>query len=124
MANDFPPRVLASLPKANVPLPGVQAQLLQGDSWQMLFMTFSQDVELSEHSHEEQWGVVIEGRIDLTVDGETRTLQRGERYEIPAGVPHSAKIYAGYADITLFASPDRYFALNTPENADRETRLP
>jgi hypothetical protein len=36
------------------------------------------------------------------------TLQKGDRYFIPEGVPHSATIYAGYADITFFDAADRY----------------
>jgi quercetin dioxygenase-like cupin family protein len=71
-------------------------------------MEFHEDVELPEHSHEAQWGVVLEGRIELVIGGELRTYGRGDRYFIPAGIPHSAKIYAGYADITFFDAPNRY----------------
>ena len=102
------PDAIRRLPRANVPLDGVDARLLQVGSCQMLFMTFSRDAELPEHSHEAQWGVVLEGRIDLTIDGEQRTLGKGDRYFIPAGVPHAATIRAGYADITIFDAPDRY----------------
>ena len=42
--------------------------------------------------------------------GRTRTYGRGERYYIPGGVPHSGRIFAGYADITFFDEPRRYQA--------------
>jgi quercetin dioxygenase-like cupin family protein len=71
-------------------------------------MEFDEDVDLTEHSHEAQWGVVLEGRIDLVINGKVHTFGRGDRYFIPAGVRHSAKIYVGYADITFFDAPDRY----------------
>ena len=96
------------LPRADVPLEGVDARLLQLDGAQVLFMSFSADVELPEHQHEAQSGMVLAGRIDLTVAGVTRTYKRRDVYSIPAGVPHSARIHAGYADITYFDAPDRY----------------
>jgi quercetin dioxygenase-like cupin family protein len=71
-------------------------------------MEFGEDVELPGHSHESQWGVVLEGKIDLTIDGVERTCTKDDRIFIPKGVKHSAKIYAGYADISFFNQKDRY----------------
>lgn len=107
MSKVFPEPIL-NLPQADIPLSGVTAYLSQGDSEQMLFMEFSEDVNLPEHSHASQWGIVLEGRIDLIVDGISRTYKKGDRYFIPEGVKHSGKIYAGYADITFFNQKDRY----------------
>lgn len=103
----FPPPVLA-LPQADIPLPGVTAYLSQASDHQIIFMFFSQDIDLPEHSHAAQWGVVFEGRIDLTIGGVPSTFRKGDRYFIPEGVPHFGKIYAGYADMTYFDQPDRY----------------
>jgi quercetin dioxygenase-like cupin family protein len=103
----FPPPILG-LPQADIPLAGVEAYLSQGDDHQILFMTFNQDVDLPEHAHASQWGIVLEGRIDLTIDGETRSYLKGERYFIPADTLHSGRIHAGYADITYFDQVDRY----------------
>ena len=102
------PEPIARLAVADVPLGGVCARLSQAATHQILFMEFSEDAELGEHSHEAQWGVVLEGRIDLVIDGQEHTFQKGDRYFIPKGVPHSARIYAGYADITFFNAADRY----------------
>jgi quercetin dioxygenase-like cupin family protein len=71
-------------------------------------MEFEKDVDLSEHSHAAQIGIVLEGQIDLTIEGKKKTYTKGDRYFIPEGVLHSGKIYAGYADITFFDEPDRY----------------
>jgi len=107
MSEFFPPPIL-SLPKADIPFDGVKAHLSQGDNHQVLFMQFEKGVEVPEHSHEDQWGVVLEGKIELTISGRKRTYQKGDRYYIPHGVKHSAKVYAGYADITYFDQKDRY----------------
>ncbi|HMM20996.1 MAG TPA: cupin domain-containing protein [Selenomonadales bacterium] len=103
----FPPPVL-SLPEAAIPLAGVKAYLSQGDGHQIIFMAFAEDVELPEHCHAAQWGVVLEGRIDLAIGGVGRTYRRGDRYFIPEGVAHSGRIHAGYADMTFFGEPGRY----------------
>lgn len=105
---DLFPEPIRRLPKAEIPVEGVTAHLLQGESQQILFMHFAEDVELPEHAHEGQWGVVLEGTSTLTMQGESRTYSRGERYFIPAGVPHSSKIHAGYSDITFFDEAGRY----------------
>ena len=107
MKRVFPPPVLA-LPRADVPIKGVKAYLSQSGGHQVVFMTFSKKAEAPRHRHESQWGIVIEGRIDLTIAGKKRTYFKGDRYYIPKGVYHSATIFPGYSDITFFNQKDRY----------------
>ena len=54
-------------------------------------------------------GIVLEGKIELVIDGDKQCFTKGDRYYIPEGVEHSGKIYAGYADMTFFDEPNRYF---------------
>jgi quercetin dioxygenase-like cupin family protein len=107
MSKIFPEPIM-SLPEADIPLKGITAYLSQGENHQIIFMEFAEDVELTEHSHESQWGIVLEGRIDLVIGGVKNTYTKGDRYFIPKGVKHSGKIYAGYSDITYFDQKDRY----------------
>ena len=102
------PEPIKNLPEADIPLDGVTAYLSQSDTHQILFMEFEKDVDLPEHSHEAQIGIVLEGKIELVIGGEKHCFTKGDRYYIPAGVTHSGKIYAGYADITFFNEPNRY----------------
>ena len=102
------PAPIRKLPKADIPLEGLTAFLSQSSSHQVLFMEFEKDVDLPEHSHNAQVGFVLEGKIELVIGGEKHPFTKGERYYIPAGVNHSAKIYAGYVDITFFDEPNRY----------------
>jgi len=104
------PEPIKSLPEADIPLSGLKAYLSQAENHQILFMQFSEDAEVPEHSHESQWGVVLQGKTDLTIDGVERTYSKGDRVFIPKGAKHSAKIYAGYADISFFNQKDRYKA--------------
>ena len=96
------PEPIRNLPEADIPIEGIKAYLSQSDTHQIIFMEFEKDVDLSEHSHAAQIGIVLEGQIDLTIDGKKKTYTKGDRYYIPDGVLHSGKIYAGYADITFF----------------------
>jgi len=107
MKSIFPEPIL-NLPEADIPLKGLQAYLSQGNDHQIIFMQFSEDVELPEHSHDAQWGIVLEGQIEMTIDGKTEIYKKGERYFIPKDVKHSGKIFAGYADMTYFHQKDRY----------------
>ena len=102
------PDAIRNLPYADIPLEGVKAYLSQADTHQIIFMEFENDVDLPEHSHAAQFGIVLEGKIDLTIDDNSATYEKGDRYYIPEGVRHSGKIYAGYADITFFNEPHRY----------------
>jgi quercetin dioxygenase-like cupin family protein len=109
MKDIFPAPVMR-LPEANIPLDGVKAYLSQGGGHQIIFMEFSKDVILPGHAHAGQWGVVLEGKIELTIGGILGTYEKGDRYYIPEGVLHFGKIYAGYADMTFFDQEDRYKA--------------
>lgn len=102
------PEPIRNLPQADIPFDGITAYLSQADNHQILFMEFAKDAEVPEHSHEAQWGVVLEGKTDLTIDGVERTCSKGDRMFIPKGAKHSARIYAGYADISFFNQKDRY----------------
>jgi quercetin dioxygenase-like cupin family protein len=104
------PDEITRLPQAELPFAGATAYLSQAETHQVLFMEFTADVNLPEHAHAAQVGFVLAGRIDLTIEGERCSYTQGDHYSIPAGVAHSAHIYAGYADITYFADSQRYRA--------------
>jgi len=106
----FFPEIITRLPEADIPIEGVKSYLLQGEGQQIIFMSFDEDVEVPEHSHEGQWAVVMDGEIKLTTGDKTRTYRRGDTYFIPKGVKHGARIKKGYKDLTLFDQRDRYKA--------------
>ena len=107
MSNLFP-EPITKLPEVDMPFSNYEAYLSQGENHQIIFMQFNEDMDLPEHSHESQWGIVLEGKIDLTIDGVKNTYGKGDRYFIGKDVKHSGKIYAGYADMTFFNQRDRY----------------
>jgi quercetin dioxygenase-like cupin family protein len=107
MSSIFPAPILA-LPEADVPVKGVKAYLSQGDSHQIIYMHFSEDVDLPEHAHAAQWGIIIDGKVDLDIGGVMRTYGKGQNYYVPPGVKHHGHIYAGLAVVEYFDQADRY----------------
>jgi len=102
------PEMIRALPEADIPIDGLKGYILQSDNHQILFMKCDENTEVPEHSHESHWSVVMEGKITLTIDGVKQSYTKGDSFFIPKDSKHSAKIYAGYTDITVFNENDRY----------------
>ncbi len=105
---NFLPEIINRQPSADIPVNGVTSKLLQAGQQQFIFMEFEQGAEIEAHSHNAQWGVVLDGKIELTIDGIKHIFKKGDTYFIDKDVIHSAKIYKGFKDLTLFDQPDRY----------------
>ncbi|MBE2267452.1 MAG: cupin domain-containing protein [Anaerolinea sp.] len=59
-----------------------------------------------EHHHmNDQVGYVIYGRLELTVNGQTRVCDPGTSYAIPGGVSHSATALVDTLLIDTFSPP-------------------
>ncbi len=72
------------------------------------FFTAAEESEVPAHAHGAQWGIVVTGRLHLTVDDEVETYEPGDTYDIPSGAEHSARLEAGTSVIDVFQDPDRY----------------
>ena len=102
------PNIIKNLPKIDIPLNGVEAFLMQSKSNQLVFFDFKENTNIPMHSHGAQWGIVVDGKIDLTIGGVEKTYQKGDSYYIKAGEEHGGKIYAGFKAIDFFDDKDRY----------------
>jgi len=72
------------------------------------FVTFEPDTEAPVHWHdEEQITAVVEGEIEFELDGETRTIGRGDAVVIPSNVPHGARSRGGTALVVDVFQPPR-----------------
>ena len=105
------PDFVRNLPQAKLSFKGLSGWILQSNSGQVLFNESEVEVLVPEHRHGSQWGVVINGKIELMMDGKTRIYSRGDTYYIPAGTNHSARIHPGFRAIDYFADKDRYSTL-------------
>lgn len=102
------PEFIKKLPRADIPLEGVRGYLLPSQYGLLAFFDIDPIGEIPEHSHGDQWGIVISGSMKLTIEGETRVLKTGDSYYIPGGSVHSAVFQTKFFAIDFFAEPDRY----------------
>lgn len=88
----------------------MRAHIVPSDHALTMFYEIDHDLEVPEHSHGAQWGVVLRGEMELVIDGVARIYRAGDTYEVPDGAPHIARIRSGYAGVDVFADADRYTA--------------
>ena len=105
---DFYPPFIRNLPLADLSFPGIVAHMLQGDRGQAVFFEIEAGAEIPPHSHGDQWGVVLDGEMELTIGGETRRYRPGDSYFIPAGTVHGARFPTRVRVFDLFADAQRY----------------
>ncbi len=101
---------IQALPQVDTPFTGLEGRLLASPHGQTVFFRAEEEFEVPPHSHGGQWGVVVTGRLHLTIDGETAVHEPGDTYDIPAGAEHSARLEVGACVIDVFQDPDRYTA--------------
>jgi quercetin dioxygenase-like cupin family protein len=102
------PEIIRNLPEINISIKGVQGNLLQGNKNQLVFFNFPEDTVIPIHTHGAQWGIVVDGRIDLTIGESTQTFRKGDSYFIPAGFKHGGTAYKGFKAIDFFDEAHRY----------------
>ena len=102
------PDWMDDLPEVDTPFAGLKGQLLSSPHGQAVFFRAEEEFEVPPHAHGAQWGIVVTGRLHLSVDGEAGTYEPGETYDIPAGAEHTALLEAGTCVIDVFQDPDRY----------------
>lgn len=106
--NEFP-TVITALPEADLPFPDVKAWILQGEKQQLIFFEMQPTAIVPEHSHNyPQWGMLIEGKMKLTINGKTKTIKKGDEYLIPAQAKHHATFQAKSRVMDLFSEKTRY----------------
>lgn len=104
----FYPEVIQKLPDADIPFKGVKGKLSQAVDHQIVFFEIEAIGQVPEHKHGDQWGIVFEGEMQLTIGEETRTYKKGDTYFIPGGVIHTAVFKKKTHLMDFFADKDRY----------------
>jgi quercetin dioxygenase-like cupin family protein len=102
------PELIRNLPEIEINIEGVRGWLLQGKDKQIAFFDLKPIGEIPPHSHAAQWGIVVEGKMRLTIGKETRIYQKGDWYFIPEGATHSATFLTRVQAIDIFDEPERY----------------
>jgi len=103
------PNVITCLPSAEINVESAKGWILQAEASQLVFFEFQADTKVPEHSHNyPQWGMVIDGKMELAVDGKPLMCEKGDKYLIPAGAKHYAKFLKRTRVMDYFSEKDRY----------------
>jgi quercetin dioxygenase-like cupin family protein len=94
---------VTGLPKTS--LAGIEVYVHDDGRSQILFMELpigQADAVVATHTHGVEWGTVVEGEIEMTIDGKLEVHRAGTQHLIPAGVPHSFRFRPGTISIHCF----------------------
>jgi quercetin dioxygenase-like cupin family protein len=103
------PEVITCLPEADIQIKGVRARILQGEKQQLVFFEMESSAKVPEHTHDySQWGIMIEGKMELIIEGTPRICEKGDEYVIPARAKHYARFLTKSRVIDFFSERNRY----------------
>lgn len=87
---------------------GVVARSVAGARITMAVVELDAGATVPEHAHEnEQLGMVLRGSLTFRIAGETRALDPGGTWSIPANVPHAVEVGPDGAVVIDVFSPGR-----------------
>ena len=88
--------------------PGVNLRTMWGEKIMMSLVEIAPNAVVPTHSHpHEQAGMVIQGKFEFTIGGETKLLKQGDAYVIPGGVEHGVVGSQGWSLALDIFSPPR-----------------
>jgi unsaturated pyranuronate lyase len=87
---------------------GVSFRPVFGQNLLLNYITFGPGRGFPTHDHpEEQFGLILEGAMELTIGDETRLLHKDDLYVIPPNVPHSGRTMDSACLVVDIFSPPR-----------------
>jgi quercetin dioxygenase-like cupin family protein len=103
----------AELPSFS-PLPGASIRSVAGEKLMAAWITIEPNVDYPYHQHpHEQLGIMFQGAMELSMNGESRLLRPGDVYLIPPNLPHKARTYEDGCVVVDIFSPPRADYLKT-----------
>ena len=90
------------------PVPGCRLRTPYGENLMLSSLEMDEGAEIPLHHHpHEQGGILLKGRMQLTIGEETRICEAGSMFIIPPNVPHRAVAVDGPAVVMDVFSPVR-----------------
>ena len=98
------PTLLRSLPKFDGPF---DAYKLEAKGCDVLFASYPANTTIPSHTHEtNNIGVITQGELVLTMNGEEQRFGVGAWYHVRANVPHSARFDLPTSEIEFWFEAD------------------
>lgn len=94
------PQLIKNLPAFAGPF---DAHELRAEKCQVLFASYPAGTAIDEHTHAtENCGVITEGELILTVDGDERRFKAGDWYHLLPNQPHAARFEVSTSEIEFW----------------------
>lgn len=106
MASLFP-EFIRALPQEPTNVSTATAYKVAGDAI-ALFYEIPEGGTSPDTTHCDEWGVILKGRCDITIDGVTTSYGPGDTFFIPEGTVHSVVNHPGLVGLDVFADPNRF----------------
>lgn len=106
-------------------VPGLGFRPVLGERAMANFVNFAPGVEAPRHVHEEeQIVIVLDGEFTFDLDGDVRTMRRGDVAVVPAWVPHGAwTTESSCLEVDVFCPPRKtLLALAESQAGDGQAR--
>ena len=89
-------------------VPGAKARTPYGENIMLSYLEMEEGAVVPLHKHpHEQAGMLLTGRMELTIGDDTRVCVPGDMFIIPPNTPHTAKTVGGSATLLDIFSPVR-----------------
>ena len=94
--------------QSNEVVPGCRLRTPYGQNLMLSYLEMDDGAEIPMHDHpHEQAGILLRGKLQLTIGDETRTVESGALFIIPPNVPHRALAVDGPVVVLDVFSPIR-----------------
>ena len=88
--------------------PGIRIRAPFGQNLMLSYLEMDEGTVVPTHSHpHEQGGILLSGRMELTIGDQTRTVEAGSLFLIPPNTPHRAAAVGGPIALLDCFSPVR-----------------
>lgn len=97
------PEGIRRLPKTE--LAGADVYVHDDGTSQILFIEVPRDrpaAVVPNHTHDVEWGFVVEGEIEMTLGGRVERHAAGSTHLIPKDLPHSFRFAPGTSSVHYF----------------------
>lgn len=101
----MPPLSIAAIPVREI-FPGIRARVVHSARTSQSWVELDEGASFPRHQHpHEQTVNVLDGTLELTVDGEAHVLAAGASFVIPPDVPHEGRALTRCRVLDVFSPP-------------------
>ncbi|QLA17509.1 cupin domain-containing protein [Desulfolutivibrio sulfoxidireducens] len=102
------PAMISKLPEISMPMEEVKGYLIQGQTNQAIFFIVKAGTLLPDHTHAAQWGIIIDGEFEITINGKKTLYRKGDSYFIPENTVHSGYYVTDVISFDVFDDNNKF----------------